>query len=189
MSMDKSQPASGNPASESGFGHERFLRYYSTHQRQVHGYIATFIHRPSDVDEVLQETSIVLWRKFGEFRQGANFLTWACGIARLEVYKFLRQQRRAALPLDENLLDAISDERQQMHGELEARRDALRVCITRLREDDRTLVRRCYDGTTNIKTIAMEVGRPVNSVYKSLGRIRNALLICIKKSLGMGGVS
>jgi len=58
----------GKPTPESSDDkHERFLRLYAAHQRQLHGYIGTFIYTPADVSEVAQETSIVLWRKFEAF--------------------------------------------------------------------------------------------------------------------------
>lgn len=167
--------------------HERFLRLYAAHQRQLHGYIGTFIYSPADVSEVAQETSIVLWRKFETFDPNSSFIAWACGVARFEVYRFLRTKRKAPMPLDDQLVAQLSDERDRMRDELETRRQALEGCLSKLRETDRSLIWRCYSESISIKRIAEEMGRPVNSVYKSIGRIRNTLLICIKSTLGMGG--
>lgn len=166
--------------------HERFLRLYSMSQRQLHGYIGTFIYSPADVSEVAQETSVILWRKFEKFDPSGSFLAWACGVARLEVFRFLRSKRHRPTPLDSQIIEQICDDRSEMLDELEARREALGNCLSKLREADRLLIWRCYSESTTIKVIAEEMGRPVNSVYKSLGRIRNTLLICINTALGLG---
>ena len=57
-----------------------------------------------------------------------------------------------------------------------SRRDALRGCLKKLPENDRHLVDRCYgDSRQSFKTAAEELGRPINTVYKALNRIRRAL--------------
>jgi RNA polymerase sigma-70 factor (ECF subfamily) len=162
---------------------DRFLRLYSHSQRRVHNYIATFVYDPTAVDEVLQETSIVLWRKFSEFRDEGDFYHWACGVARLEILKYLRIHQRTALPLDEHVVELISAERQAMDQGLDDRREALEHCLGTLREVDRALVQRCYAGIGSFKAVAVELGRPVNAVYKSLGRIRAVLFECIERRL------
>ena len=45
-----------------------FVGLLLQHQRRIHGYIATMLTNWADADEVLQETSIVLWQKFDEFQ-------------------------------------------------------------------------------------------------------------------------
>jgi len=162
---------------------DQFLRLYSHSQRRIHNYIATFVYDPTAVDEVLQETSIVLWRKFSAFREDGNFYHWACGIARLEVLKYLRTNQRTALPLDEHVMELISAERQAMDKGLDHRREALEHCLGTLGETDRALVHRCYAGIGSFKAVAVELGRPVNAVYKSLGRIRSVLFECIERRL------
>lgn len=186
-STDPHPDANKSTPQSTGDKHERFLRLYSANQRQLYGYIGTFIYSPADVSEVAQETSIVLWRKFDAFDPQSSFFAWACGVARFEVFRYLRSKRKMPVPLDDQLIAQISDEREQMRDELETRRQALEGCLSKLRDTDRSLIWRCYSESVSMKSIAQEMGRPVNSVYKSVGRIRNTLLICIKTTLGRGG--
>jgi DNA-directed RNA polymerase specialized sigma24 family protein len=66
---------------------------------------------------------------------------------------------------------------------------ALRGCLDKLPDSDRQLVRHCYgDSRVTFKTAAEELGRPVNSVYKALNRIRRALYHCIERQLAVEGV-
>ena len=162
---------------------ELFLRLYSHHQRQIHAYLGTFLRNPADVDEVLQETSIVLWRKFDQFDTERSFLAWACGIARLEMLKFSRQNQHAMLPLSEEQLVALSDHWLSMDKSLDSRREALAGCMEKLRPRDRDLVSRCYASGATSNKVAEELGRPVNAVYKSLGRIRRTLMSCIQRQM------
>ena len=167
----------------------RFLRSYSTHQRQVHAYIAAFLANAADVEEVMQDTSVILWRKFGEFDPQGEFVRWACGVARLEVLRFLRQKKRQALPMDEWLIDQISSEREAAIEDLESRRTALSKCLGELRPVDRELIESVYGPKTTARAVAEKMGRPVNAVYKSLGRIRGMLLDCVKRrTLGEVGL-
>jgi RNA polymerase sigma-70 factor (ECF subfamily) len=138
---------------------------------------------PSDVDEVLQETSIILWSKFGEFRQSESFLNWACGVAHLEVLRFYRQNRRRLLPLEEPVMEQLMAARREQSSRSDHRRAALATCLTALRVEDRELIQRCYEQGAAFKDVAEQMGRPVNSVYKSLGRVRRWLHECINRKL------
>ncbi len=60
---------------------EQFVELYSAAHRSVYACVMTLVRDPSDADEVLQETSLVLWRKFNDFRPDGDFVSWACGIA------------------------------------------------------------------------------------------------------------
>ncbi len=166
---------------------EQFLRLYSRHQRQLHAFITMLLVNPADVEEVLQDTSIVLWRRFDEFDASRDFLAWARGIARLQALRWMRQSSHRALPLSDRLIDTLAAEHEAIIDELEARRAALDRCIAKLRPADRDLVHRCYGLGTKFQDVAHALGRPANSVYKSLGRIRGVLLECIQRQLRQEG--
>ena len=60
---------------------------------------------------------------------------------------------------------------------------ALLVCLARLAPADRELIRLRYAPSETGKSLARKLGRPANSVYQSLSRIRRALLECVKRRL------
>jgi len=71
-----------------------------------------------------------------------------------------------------------------------SRRDALRRCLDKLPSKDRQVVRSCYsDARTSFKTAADDLGRPANTVYKALNRIRKSLYDCIERTLSVEGFS
>ena len=50
-------------------------------------------------------------------------------------------------------------------------------------------MRHCYgDSRVTFKTAARNLGRPVNTVYKALNRIRKVLYECIERTLAVEGV-
>ena len=44
--------------------HDEFLRLYSSHHRLLYRYVLTLLGRPSDADDVMQNASVILWKKF-----------------------------------------------------------------------------------------------------------------------------
>jgi RNA polymerase sigma-70 factor, ECF subfamily len=160
-----------------------FLRQYSRHQKQIYSFIGAFLRSAADIDEVLQETSVILWSKYHEFRPEGDFLRWACGIARLEVYRFCRSRKGVALPLDDRLFETLVEDRELLWEHLDRRRVALSDCLKKLKRRDRELIEACYQVGTTAKSVAERLCRPVNAVYQSLSRIRRTLHDCVTRAL------
>ena len=59
-------------------------------------------------------------------------------------------------------------------------------CAERLSLSDRELIGLRYAPGATVKDIAQRLGRPANSVSKSLGRIRRTLWACINQELAAG---
>lgn len=167
---------------------QAFLRHYSLHQGQICAFVNTFFRSQADIDEVLQETAIVLWRKFDDFQTGTNFFNWACSVARIEVLRYMRINARktSALPLDDSLVELLASERVNAQKDFDSHSDALKRCMAKLKQRDRELVQKCYQPGVNVKSIAELIDRPVNAVYQSLSRIRRLLHDCVTRSLKTG---
>jgi RNA polymerase sigma-70 factor (ECF subfamily) len=172
-----------NPDSVPNSEHDEFIRLFSRHQRQVYAYIATVLVNPADVEEVLQETSIVLWTKFDTFRRDESFVKWACGVAHLQILRFFRQQKRKPLPLEESTLEILLADRAEMEDELSDRRGALAECLKKLGSKDRKVIAACYAPGGTFKDAAAELGRSAGALYHSLGRIRRALYECVNRRI------
>ncbi|MCG8584286.1 MAG: sigma-70 family RNA polymerase sigma factor [Pirellulales bacterium] len=168
--------------------HGEFLRLYSTYQRNVFAYISTLLPNATDVDDVLQETSIVLWKKFSTYRRDSDFCRWACGVAHYEVLRF-RRQRPQVLPLEDHVLELIASQQLAMRDELDGRREALAYCVETLPAEDQQLLDLCYARASKSKDVAEQLNRPVSSVYQSLSRIRRALHDCVLRRLAAEGCS
>ncbi len=163
--------------------YDTFVRLFAQHGQRVFAYILALLPNRTDAQEVFQETSVVLWREFANFRPDGDFGRWGCGIALNQVRKFRRQRQRDKLVFNDVLIEQLAEERLSGSDRLQQRQAALAECLKKLRAKDRDLIGRCYAGTNSYKAVAEQTGRPVNTVYKALTRIRRALMECIDRRL------
>jgi len=161
----------------------QFVELYSGHYPRLQYYVMALLPTANDAADVLQETSMVLWRKFDTFEPGTNFFAWACKIARLQALKHRERQGRAAKAFDVRVMEKLADEACDEISVRGVPLQALENCIAKLSEVDSLLIRRRYQPGMTLKRLAEDVGRSANSVCKSLGRIRRALLECIDRTM------
>jgi len=160
---------------------DEFLRLFAAAQPGVYGYIRTLLPtNREDADEVLQETSVVLWEKFEEFEPDTNFVAWACRIA---YYKFHHQQSKLPLAFSRELNDLVSQESLSRIDAEDSRWQTLEECLEKLKLKDRELLSLRYRQDGTAKAAAEAIGRSVESVRNSLIRIRLALLQCVRRTL------
>lgn len=176
MSAD-SKPATSSPVNED------FVRLFTRHQRPLFLYLLTRVPNPVEAEEILQETNIVIWKKFEQFTPGTNFLAWATQIAKFEVLKYRERHHRDKHQFSDQLIQQLAEDEVEDTAHWEARRQALATCLGKLRAKDRELIERRYRAGENGLSLAEFLERPVNSVYQSLGRIRRTLLECIHREL------
>ena len=144
------------------------------------------ISNRDDADEVFQQTSLILWKKWEQFDQSREFLSWACGIAHNEVRNFLRRHKHNRVYLSEMLMDEVAQTRLKSQQQLEDRRRSLAECLEQLKTPQRDLIEECYSGKNTIKEVAQRLGMTPPALYMKLKRIRQILFECINRSLTAG---
>lgn len=167
---------------------EEFVRTFTQSQRALYLFILPLVQTTADAEEVLQETNVVILSKWAQFEPGTNFLAWGRAIARLEVFRFRRSRHHRMHLLGDDVVQLLADRLEEQPVDFEQRRDALAECISKLREQDQELIRRRYATGSTGDDVAQQLGRPANSVYQSLGRVRRVLLECIRRRMTTGGV-
>jgi RNA polymerase sigma-70 factor (ECF subfamily) len=161
-----------------------FAEVLRPNQARIYGYIHSLIPDMTDADDLMQQTTLILWKKFDEYDRGRSFFSWACGIARLEVANFLRSRGRRRRYFSDDLNLMLIEAHEEMSSdELEDRREALSRCIEKLHERDRDLIAECYGDEEGIHAAADRRGRSTQSIYNSLRRIRQTLFECITRTL------
>ena len=178
------EPGKSSWDARATLGTEDFVELITTHHRALYKFIYSLLPNRDDAEDVLQQTNVVLLRKFGEFVPGTDFLRWAARVAHFKVREFRRSQARNRLRFwDEEVIDAIARTSIERADLLVERQRVLPNCIEKLPTRDRELVRRRYETSATIKVVAEQLGRPANTVYKALARIHRALYACIEQSL------
>ena len=166
--------------------HEPFVRALTRHERVIRAYIrGAGIVRPEDVDEVMQEVSLVAWRKFDQLENVEEFPVWACVIARYEILMFRRRHARDRLVLSEKVYELLVDQSlEQVKSGVKAKRlNHLQRCLEKLPHASRELVIAAYHPGSTIDQLANELGKNANTIYQQLWRIRRALERCIDEAI------
>src|SRR5205807_4022623 len=123
---------------ETQSGKAEFADYLRRDQSRLYGYVHALVRDLNDADDLFQQTTLILWKKFGEYDRRLSFFAWACGVARLEVANFLRSRSRQRLYLSDDLNLLLAEAQAGLtNEESDARRDALARCVEKLRQRDR----------------------------------------------------
>jgi RNA polymerase sigma-70 factor (ECF subfamily) len=163
---------------------EEFARLLSQCEKQLFSYILALVWNVQDAEDLYQQTAMTLWSKFDGFERGTDFPRWAFATARLVTSNFQRTQRRHREFLTPDLAATLADKQAALPaGEFDSLGTALVGCMDRLSQSDRDLVQLCYGEEQSIKEIADRLGRPAQSTYNSLFRIRRWLFDCIRQTV------
>jgi len=152
-------------------------RLWAEHARMVRRYLRVLGAAGADLDDLLQETFVVLLQRDFEDRGGPAVATFLRTTAR---FLFLRRHRDLQPQVE--AADAVWDRRcgdDDGAGYLAA----LRACVERLPLRSRRLVQLGYDDELSREAIAQQLGMKVDGVKTALRRVRDVLRQCIERRL------
>ena len=168
---------------------KRLMTLMTQHQRRIFAYIYTLVPDRYDAEDLLQETSLVICEKFDAFKEGTDFVAWACQIAYWRV-RYARQKfARSKVVFQQELVDALAQTAAVMPEELDQRHEALAHCLQKLPARDRELVLTRYEPGSGVPEAAKRSGRSLEAAYKALARIRKLLLDCVTHQLESEGAT
>jgi RNA polymerase sigma factor (sigma-70 family) len=157
---------------------DAFERLYRIYQPRLARFLLTLVRRPQLVEEVLDDTMMVVWQTAGGFRGTSKLSTWIFAIA---YRKALKTRVRWPDPVeDDQLRERISEEAapdEQLHQE--RLHDALIEAMEQLSADQRAVVDLTYFHGMGYREIAEIVDCPVDTVktrmFHARRRLKNAL--------------
>lgn len=177
--MDQSE-TSPEPESDR---YEEFVRLFAHHEPDLRRFIRSLVPTSTDADDVLQQTAIVIWRKFDQFDPETDFIKWSCVIARFEALAYRRKMARDRLVFRESVLEVMAEEGLD---ELDSRRieqEALESCLGGLPEKQQRFLTLAYTPGVKIKELAEESGSSAAAFYMRLKRLRHQLMHCVESKL------
>lgn len=163
--------------------HDRFLRSFTANELAIRAYVRRLVPSRADADDVMQEVSVVLWKKFQKFRKDGDFRAWAFGVARYAALAWRRDKARDRLVLDEEVVARLAAETVEMEPHLCRQREALEKCMENVQPGQRKLLMRAYRSDTRIQDLAQSSGRSIPGFYQWLHRVRRMLLDCIRRTI------
>ena len=145
-----------------------FIALLATCQRPIFLYAMSLLGNVDDAEEVVQESGLVMWKKFHEYRPGTDFIRWACQIARYQSLKLRAAPCRGPQVFSNEFLAmfAVAAE-EKSQAEFESRRKAVLQCIQQLKAANQDLIVRRYRKGRTREGGAVALNRSVQGTRRS----------------------
>ena len=163
--------------------YETFVARFAHHEPDLRRFIRSLLPTAVDTDEVIQQTAIVIWRKFDQYDPETNFIKWACVIARFEALAYRRKMARDRLVFREDVMELMADEGAEELDTRSAEREALQVCLADLPKKHRDFLTLAYTPGVKVKELAEEAGSTAAAFYMRLKRLRGQLATCVESKV------
>jgi RNA polymerase sigma factor (sigma-70 family) len=155
-----------------------FEKLYRMYQPRLERFLTSMLRRPQLVEEVVNDTMMVVWQTAGSFRGASKLSTWVFSIA---YRKALKARSRWPEPVvDEQLMERVSTEPlpdQEIHQQ--RLHEALVTAMDKLSTEQRAVVDLTYFHGLGYREIAAIVDCPVDTVktrmFHARRRLRQAL--------------
>jgi RNA polymerase sigma-70 factor (ECF subfamily) len=163
---------------------KQFALLLGESQSRLFGFLYSHVLNMADAEDLYQQVAMLLWTKFDQFEPSTDFGAWGMRVADFTIKNFLRGKRRSKVCFSDEVMQRLVECHLSSPATVVARRaEALRGCMTKLRQPDRSLLEKCYGSDTPIKEVAAAEGRSAGALYTTLNRIRRVLLACIERTL------
>lgn len=165
---------------------KEFVQCVIRHEPILKAYGRSLLPTWEGVEEVLQETYLIAWRKWDKLQSSDEFLPWAKTILRFEALKYRRNKATDKHILDEDILEMLAEEGEAASQDsLNEKQQVLAQCLQSLKQNHRQLVLSHYQAGESLVNIASRFGKSSNSLYKLMGRLRQKLQDCIETKLSV----
>lgn len=159
-----------------------FERLYRLYQPRLARFLINLVQRPQLVDEVLDDTMMVVWETADRFRGGSKISTWIFAIA---YRKALKARARWPDPVEDDGSDTrASDDPgadELLHHQ--GLHEALAAAMNSLSADHRAVVDLTYFHGMGYREIAEVVSCPVDTVKTRMFHARRRLKSLLSGSL------
>lgn len=153
------------------------------HQDSLRAFIFSLMPGSPDIDDVLQNTNAVLWKKKERFKVGTNFQAWAFKIARYQTrHQMDRYKRDGRLVFSDKIFDMIADTAPKDRSQ-DRIQVALDGCLEKLSDSQRELINGRYTPGRSLEQLAASGGKTAGSLRIALHRIREMLKSCVENTL------
>lgn len=150
-----------------------FEQLYRRYQPRLARFVSTLVRRPPLVEEVVNDTLMVLWQKAGDFTGASRLSTWLFAIA---YRKAVRARSRDELPVDDRTMaDFPGEDRPDAALSQDRTHHALRRAMSALSAEHRAVVDLTYFHEIGYREIAEILGCPVDTVKTRMFHARRHL--------------
>lgn len=153
---------------------QAFEELYRNYHPRLARFLINLIHRPQMVEEVLNDTMLVVWNRPDSFNGSSKLSTWIFAIAYRKALQALRHR-------DEPIEDGNAETRESLEAGPEQQvgqhrvQEALLSAISQLSPDHRTVIDLTYFHEMGYQEIAEIMDCPVDTVKTRMFHARRHL--------------
>ncbi len=162
---------------------QHFMQLFLTSQRRLYSYVMTMVASPTDADDIVQDVASVMWKKFDEYEPGTDFTAWAIKIAKYKLYNYYRDKATHNKKFSQKGIEIIEKIESRQAGKEDARIEALKNCLNKLKQTDREILSLRYEEGQTLKKLSGRLDLNINTLYSKISKLHNMLLNCVKKSM------
>ena len=153
---------------------QAFEKLYRIYQPRLARFLSNLLQRPQLVEEVLDDTMMVVWQTAGSFRGASKVSTWIFAIA---YRKAARAKARWPDPIEPDAHDTRVSEDPDPDDQLRHQRlhEALKTAMKHLSPDHRAVVDLTYSHELGYREIAEIMECPVDTVKTRMFHARRRL--------------
>ncbi|MGO9932986.1 MAG: RNA polymerase sigma factor [Steroidobacteraceae bacterium] len=144
---------------------------YLSYHRRLARFLSRFTPRHENIEEIINDTFMVVWQNAGAFRSASQVSTWIIGIAYRTALKAFRRQKNQA---SAGSLDDYPEQTVDPTGETEVH-DWLQQGLSRLPMDQRLTLELAYHMGHSLEEIAAITDCPVGTVKARMFHAREKL--------------
>lgn len=176
-------------SAESSSSTENLILLLTQHQDQLFRYIFSLVPCEADARDILQETSVALFRKFDQYDATRPFMPWAYRFAYLQVQKHREKSARTPLLFSEDVMDLIANERAHIEPQLDERLRLLAGCLGKLTPQDKELVTSRYALRQGAEEMMQRFHLSRRTLFRNLEMLRQRLHDCVSRQLQSEGLT
>jgi RNA polymerase sigma-70 factor (ECF subfamily) len=150
---------------------------YRRYRLRIAGFAGRLTQRPDIIEEVVNDTMVVVWQKAGRFRGRSRLSTWILGIAYRITLKRLRESSRRARAEAELPYEAQPSDLEQPEALLSRRQgqERIRQALLQLSPNHRAVIELTFFEGLSYREISEIVGCPHNTVKTRMFHARRQL--------------
>jgi RNA polymerase sigma-70 factor (ECF subfamily) len=145
---------------------------YLSYHRRLTRFLSRLAPGSENIDEIINDTFMVVWQHAGEFRHSSRVSTWIFGIAYRVALKSLRQHKRWRAASADGQSERVSDPTQETEEH-----DWLTQGLGRLSQEQRLGLMLTYHWGHSLREVAAMTDNPVSTVKARLFHAREKLRV------------
>jgi RNA polymerase sigma factor (sigma-70 family) len=154
-----------------------FEVFYKVYYPRLFRFILRITHQPESIEELIQETLLLVWEKPDRFNHGSKISTWVFGIAYNKALKSMSRNARHRSDVNiDDLIETISDPAANPAQSRETE-DWLSRALAILQPDQRAVIELTFYHGLPYKDIAKILNCPENTVKTRMFHARKKLQV------------